>query len=180
MQHIAALQHTATQCNTLQHTATHCNAMQHTSATHCSNTLQQHTAATHCKKTAALHCNTTRTLDVTHPYVWRDSSIYVTWLIHMCDVTHPYVWRDSSIYVTWLIHMHDMNHPYVCRDSTYFLSPWQCRQRQQAMSVSRLEYAPANMNEPYHTGKSVVSHVWKSRITTGMSHVTCLNELCRT
>jgi len=29
----------------------------------------------------------------------------VTWLIHMCDMTHSYVWHDSFICVTWLIHM---------------------------------------------------------------------------
>ena len=28
--------------------------------------------------------------DMTHPYMWHDSSIYVTWLIHICDMTHPY------------------------------------------------------------------------------------------
>jgi len=29
-------------------------------------------------------------------YVWHDSFICVTWLIHMCDMTHSYVWHDSS------------------------------------------------------------------------------------
>jgi len=55
--------------------------------------------------------------DVTHSYVWRDSFICVTWLIHMCDVTHWYVWHYSSICVTWLIHMRDMTHWYVWRGS---------------------------------------------------------------
>jgi len=31
----------------------------------------------------------------------------VTWLIHMCDMTHSYLWHDSSICVTWLIHTCD-------------------------------------------------------------------------
>jgi len=54
---------------------------------------------------------------MTHSYVWRDSFISVTWLIHKCnvthfkcDVTHSYVWRDSFIRVTWLIHMCDVTH----------------------------------------------------------------------
>jgi len=41
---------------------------------------------------------------MTHSYVWHDSFICVTWLIHMCDMTHSYVWHDSFICVTWLIH----------------------------------------------------------------------------
>ena len=71
--------------------------------------------------------------DMTHSYVWHDSFINVTWLIHKCDMTHSYVWQDSSIYpqspcasstsgvprcVTWLIHMCDMTHLYVWHDSS--------------------------------------------------------------
>jgi len=60
-------------------------------------------------------------------HVWRDSSICVTWLIHMCDVmrycmTYSYVWhdsfvhvwRDSSICTTWLIYMCDLTHSCTC------------------------------------------------------------------
>ena len=54
---------------------------------------------------------------MTHSYVWHDSFICVTWLIHMCDMTHSYVWHDSFICVTWLIHMYDMTHSYAWRDS---------------------------------------------------------------
>jgi len=35
-------------------------------------------------------------------------AVYVTWRIHTCDISHSYVWHDSFICVTWLIHMwHD-------------------------------------------------------------------------
>ena len=44
--------------------------------------------------------------DMTHLYVWHDSSMCVTWLICMFDMTRLYVWHDSSICVTWLIDMH--------------------------------------------------------------------------
>ena len=45
---------------------------------------------------------------MTHSYVWNDSFICVSWLIHMCDMTHSYVWHDSFICVSWLIHVwHD-------------------------------------------------------------------------
>ena len=54
---------------------------------------------------------------MTHSYVWHDTFICVTWLIHMCDMTHSYVWHDTFICVTWLIHICDMTHSYVWHDS---------------------------------------------------------------
>jgi len=65
--------------------------------------------------------------DMTPSYVWHDSFICVTWLIHMCvtwlihmftwDMTqlpnikrHATLWHDSFICVTWLLHMGDMTH----------------------------------------------------------------------
>ena len=65
-----------------------------------------------------------------HYHIWyymTRSFIYVTWLIHMCDMTHPYVWYDSSICVIWLIHMCDMTHPYVWYDSSICVTaPQRC------------------------------------------------------
>jgi len=61
---------------------------------------------------------------MTHSYVWHDSFICVTWLIHVCDMTHPYVWHDSFICVTWLIYMCDLTHLYVWHDS--FTCPCRC------------------------------------------------------
>jgi len=60
--------------------------------------------------------------DMIHLFMWHDSFICVTWLIHMCDRTHLYVWQDSFICVTWLIHMYDIymcdrTHSYVWHDS---------------------------------------------------------------
>jgi len=56
---------------------------------------------------------------MTHPCVWLDSFICVTWLIHMCDMTSPHVWHasftvwlDLSTRVAWLICTRDMPHPY--------------------------------------------------------------------
>jgi len=34
---------------------------------------------------------------MTHSYVWHDSFICVSWLIHMCDMTRPYAWCDAFI-----------------------------------------------------------------------------------
>jgi len=57
------------------------------------------------------------TCDRTHPYMWHDSSIYVTGLIHMCDMTHSYMKHDLFICVTWLIHTWNMTYSYVWHDS---------------------------------------------------------------
>jgi len=50
--------------------------------------------------------------DMTHSCVWddvwRDSFIYVTWLI-----SHAYMWRGSFMCATWLIHTCDMTHSYM-------------------------------------------------------------------
>jgi len=36
-------------------------------------------------------------------FMWHDSFIWVSWLIHTCDLASSYVWHDSFICVTWLI-----------------------------------------------------------------------------
>ena len=64
--------------------------------------------------------------DTTYLYLWHDSFVCVTWLVHMCDMNHLYAWHNSFICVTWLIwkwdmtwliHMGDMTHSYVWADS---------------------------------------------------------------
>jgi len=67
-----------------------------------------------------------------HAYVWHDSFICVTWLIHMCDMTHSYGWHrlihmcnmtdlsvrhDSLIRVTWLVYMCNLTDLCVWHDS---------------------------------------------------------------
>ena len=82
---------------------------------------------------------------ITHSYVWRDSFICVTWLIHMYDVTHWNMWHNlfvwyerrspsqtptmcwvidsfiftmcgSFIRATWLIDMCDITHSFDTKD----------------------------------------------------------------
>jgi len=49
-----------------------------------------------CVHSASLGQSLTRLLcDMTHSYVWHDSFICVTWLIHTCNMTPSYVWHDS-------------------------------------------------------------------------------------
>jgi len=46
-------------------------------------------------------------------YVWHDSFIQVTWLVHVCDATHSYVWNHSIIWMKWLCHICDIFPSYV-------------------------------------------------------------------
>jgi len=55
--------------------------------------------------------------DVTHSYVWHDSLICATWLIHMCDTTHFYLCHGSFLCLTWHRNMCDMTHSYGWHDS---------------------------------------------------------------
>jgi len=84
---------------TYKHTYIHTHV--HT-ATHTSDMTYLHAAV--CCWVAELVGLHVPTCDMTHPYVCQDSL---------------YVWHDSFISVTWLIHMYDMTHPYVCHDSSY-------------------------------------------------------------
>jgi len=60
-----------------------------------------------------IHLQSTTSCSWPDVHELHDSSICVTWLIHMCDTTHPYVWQDSSICVTQLIHVCTIPQPYV-------------------------------------------------------------------
>jgi len=59
--------------------------------------------------------------DMTHSYVWHDSFICVTWLIHMIHdsfvrvtgLIHGNMTGLIHGYMTWLIHMYAMTHSYV-------------------------------------------------------------------
>ena len=60
---------------------------------------------------------------VTYSYVWRDSWVHVTWLMHVCDmtdITQSYVWHFS--FVSWLVHECDMTHPYLWYDSFMYVT----------------------------------------------------------
>ena len=59
--------------------------------------------------------------DMTRSYVWHDSFICVTRLVHMCDMTHSYVWHDSFISVTCLTPL--CLDPLV-RDITHLYASW--------------------------------------------------------
>jgi len=59
-----------------------------------------------------------------HIYMWHDSFIHVTWLIHTCDMTHSYMWHDSFIRVTWLTHVCDMPHSTAATDMANPILLW--------------------------------------------------------
>jgi len=83
------------------------------------------------------------TCDMTHLHVCLDSDLCVISIINMCDLTWTlsYVWHDSFIRVTWLIHMCGLTQTYVWHDSlkcviwldSFICVTWlvQCVERQQ-------------------------------------------------
>jgi len=125
---------------------------------------------------------------MTHSYVWHDSFICVTWLIHMCDMTHSHVWHDSFIYVTWLIHMCDMTHSHVWHDSfiydTYTCVHRVCAHEFVSMCTWVREYvhmsswvcAHENPRDPnyFHVCDTIHSYVWHDSFIC----VTWLNHIC--
>jgi len=127
--------------------------------------------------------------DMTHSYVWHDSFICVTWLIHMCDMTHSYVSHDSFIRVTCLIHMCDMTYTSsICE--TWLISEnliiivngairviykliymWHEPRPTHMRKRKRFRAHPYAWYDAYSVNEWVMSHVW-------MSHVTHMNESC--
>jgi len=66
--------------------------------------------------------------DLTDCHVWCDlTHAFVIWCITMFDMTHPHVWYDTLLWVTWLIHIcdttchvwHAMTYPCMWHAMTY-------------------------------------------------------------
>jgi len=45
--------------------------------------------------------------------VWYDSIMYVKWLNHTCDMTHWCMWDDLFVYMTWLMDVCDKTHSHI-------------------------------------------------------------------
>jgi len=86
-----------------------------------------------------------------YSYMWHDSIIFVTCLIHTCGMTHSYVWHDPLIQVMHLDFRED------------FFNGWKGPWLRHAI----------NMYKSCHTYEWEISHGW-------MSHVTDMNESCHT
>jgi len=115
---------------------------------------------------------------MTHSYMWHDSFICVTWLIHMCDMTHSYVWHDSFICVTWRIHMYDMTHSHVWNNS-FICAPWLTHMCD--TTHSHWWHIPCPMScDTTHSYMCdmTLSHAWHIACTSHMRiiHVTRMNE----
>ena len=107
--------------------------------------------------------------DMTDLYVWHDSFIYVTRLIHVCDMNwfscgtsfHPspsYMWHDSFIYVIWLLHICDRTNSLVWHDA--FIHPV-------AMEIEHDNNAvPFLQHEEVHFTKKTRCFVGDPRIST--------------
>ena len=125
--------------------------------------------------------------DMTPLYVWHDSFICVTWLVHLCDMTHSSVrrnvthsnmWHDSFRCVTWLLYMCDMTRSYVWHDlficATYRDSPVT-----QAQAFVHVECSQKVKARKMFAALWVMSHVWMSHVTRmhkSVSQVARTNE----
>jgi len=106
--------------------------------------------------------------------------IWVAWLIHMCDMTHPYVWHDSSrcvtwlihICLTWLIHMCERTHLCVSHGSFIFVT-W-------LIHTCGLQLASVLINESCNTYEWVMTHVGERVSHVRSGRVTHVNESCNT
>jgi len=108
------------------------------------------------------------TCDMTHSYVWRDSRVRVTWLIHIQGAnTHSSPpqrisrcafereWYESFVCVTWLVYMCDMTHLYVWHDWLI------CTHRGPLQKNSRYVFASvSDMIHPYTCCDSFMCVTW--------------------
>jgi len=128
-----------------------------------------------------------RTCDMTHVYVWHDSFIHVTWLIHMCDMTHSYMWHDSYVCVTWIIRTCDMTHACAWHDGCICV-PWLTHIGEMTYSNMRLDLfihvtsliRTCDMPHSYMWHDSCIrvhsywrndlfTHVWRDQCTSDLS-----------
>ena len=87
--------------------------------------------------------------DMTHLYVWHDSFICVTWLIHMCDMPQTFV-GQKVLAVTWLIYSyvrHDTD-----RSRAEDLAATRCNTLQlTATHCNTLQHTATHCNSLQHT-----------------------------
>ena len=119
--------------------------------------------------------------DTTYSYVWHDSFICVTWLIHMCDLIHSCVWHDLFICVTWLIHMCDMTHSHVWRDS-FICVTWLIHMCHMTYANLRLWFIDFVVSWFVHMNEFIHSHVtssWQVIEQIWLSRATCMDWFIR-
>jgi len=148
-----------------------------------------------------------RLCDTTHLSVWHDSFVCVTRLIFLCDMTHFSVWHDSFFCmtslvfcVTRLIRLCDMTFFCVtCVTWVRFIRRlyvpkymwhvgYMCLHMQAFEAISNMTQwvmshiwmsHVTHMNESCRTYEWVMSHIWMSHVAhICMSHVTHMNESC--
>jgi len=98
-------------------------------------------------------------------HVWHDSSMRMTWLIHMRDMTHSYAWHDFSTRVTWLIHcvtwlIHacGMTHLHAWHASSIFTCvTWLIHQEVQQPYVFRIHWSSRGCSRVWHDAFTCVN-----------------------
>jgi len=133
--------------------------------------------------------------DTIHSYVWHDSFLCVTWLIHMCDMTSIYVWHVSfmccykqlphaficiTYEVSHICHTYDMSH--MCH--TYEVSHiWSVTQIHTYVThMSHMWYVTHMSHKFTHMRDMSHLYVWRNLFLCGMSYMKCHTDshICHT
>jgi len=99
------------------------------------------------------------TLLSAYAYVWHDSCISVTWLMHKCDMTHANMGHDSYIRVTRLMHTCDTTHAYVWHGSFMCVTWFVLCALGHVIAIRCVTH-----QRLIHTCDTTHSHVWRIHI----------------
>ena len=130
----------------------------------------------------------------THSYLWHDSCICATWLIHMYDMTLWETWGAERSFSTFQWVKLRINESCHIRMSHVTHLNESCHTYEWVMSQIWMSHG-THMNELCHLYEWVLLHIWMSHVTrihescytytwiishTWMIHVTYTNESCHT
>ena len=114
----------------------------------------------------------------THVYVWHDTFLCVTWLIHMCAMTCAYVWHDACICLTWHIYTCGVTSWYVWHAVCYIL-PYNCITLHHAATATHVYML--HITDRWDVCRMTRSYVWHDSFicVTWLMHM-CNSSICVT
>ena len=125
-------------------------------------------------------------------YVWHDSFVCGTWLIHTCDMTHShvtrsrtwldlstYVWHDSFVCAKSLFDIYDVIYSHLWRDSFIFVA-WLihiCDMTRSRAWLDLFTYRPCHLHSTHQVADQTNRcHGHKLRGSLSTQHNSCVNK----